>query len=82
MLLIIFMFHVQIIELEKRLTQVENELNSMMEEARKKEAAKRSKETTKDMVARWMKYGVGGQYPSYKKKHQVWLDHMPDRIPT
>jgi hypothetical protein len=56
-----------------------------MEEARKKEAAKRSKETTKDMVARWMKYGVRNQYPwypTYRKKHQVRLDQMPDRTPT
>jgi cell division protein FtsI/penicillin-binding protein 2 len=57
MLLIKFLFHVQIIELEKRsLTKIENELKSMKEEARKKEVmtkeeqAKRLKETTKDMV--------------------------------
>jgi cell division protein FtsI/penicillin-binding protein 2 len=56
MLLIKFLFHVQIIELEKRsLTKIENELKSMKEEARKEvmtkeEQAKRLKETTKDMV--------------------------------
>jgi hypothetical protein len=65
MLLIKFMFYVQIIELENRLTQVENELKAMKEEARKKEAAtkekaKRPKETTKDMVGRWMKNGGQG----------------------
>lgn len=60
MLLIKFLFHVQIIELEKRsLTKIENELKSMKEEARKKEVmtkeeqAKRLKETTKDMVGKW-----------------------------
>jgi hypothetical protein len=37
MLLIKFLFHVQIMELEKRLAKVKNELKSM-EEARKKEA--------------------------------------------
>jgi hypothetical protein len=63
MLLIKFMFHVQIIELENRLTQVENEFK-LVKEARKKEVmtkeeeAKRPKETTNDMVARWMKDGV------------------------
>jgi cell division protein FtsI/penicillin-binding protein 2 len=57
MLLIKFLFHVQIIELEKRsLTKIENELKSMKEKARKKEVmtkeeqTKRLKETTKDMV--------------------------------
>jgi hypothetical protein len=44
---------------------VENELKAMKEEARKKEAAtkekaKRPKETTKDMVGRWMKNGGQG----------------------
>jgi hypothetical protein len=36
MLLIKFLFHVQIIELEKKLTQVENELKSMKETRKKK----------------------------------------------
>jgi hypothetical protein len=43
-----FMFHVQILELEKGLTKVKNELKSMKDEARK-EAKK--KETTNDIVA-------------------------------
>jgi hypothetical protein len=48
-------------ELEKRLTKVVNELKSMKEEAAaKKEEANRPKETTKDMMARWMK-DDGGQ---------------------
>jgi hypothetical protein len=47
-------------ELEKRLTKVENGLKSLKEEARKEvtakeEETKRPNETTKDMVARWMK---------------------------
>jgi hypothetical protein len=63
MLLIKFMFHIQIIKLEKWLTQVENELKAMKEEARKEatskkeEETKRMKEATKDMVATWMKNG-------------------------
>jgi hypothetical protein len=65
MLLIKFLFHVQIIELEKMFAEVENELKSMeearkMEVATKKGEAKRPKETTKDMLARWMK-DDGGQ---------------------
>jgi hypothetical protein len=44
-----FMFHVQILELEKGLTKVKNELKSMKDEARKEEAKK--KETTNDIVA-------------------------------
>jgi nitrate/TMAO reductase-like tetraheme cytochrome c subunit len=60
MLLIKFLFHVQISKLEKMLTQVEDELKGIKEETRKKEATtkeleKRPKETSKDMVARWMK---------------------------
>jgi predicted Holliday junction resolvase-like endonuclease len=58
MLLIQFLFLVQIIEMENRLSRVEKEHKAMKEEARrkeqttKKEEAKRLKETTKDMVAR------------------------------
>jgi hypothetical protein len=67
MSLLQFLFCVQIIEMENRLSRVEGELKAMkeevvttkMEEARKKEEAakkgegtKRPKETTKDMVAR------------------------------
>jgi ABC-type phosphate transport system auxiliary subunit len=52
-------------ELEKRLTKVENELKSMKKEAKKKELVTKkeeakSQETIKDMMARWMK-DDGGQ---------------------
>jgi hypothetical protein len=64
MLLVKFLFRVQIIELENMLTQIENELKTMKEEAaaskkktRKKEETKRPKEITKDMVTRWKKDG-------------------------
>jgi hypothetical protein len=61
MLLIKFLFRVKIMELEKRLTKVVNELKSMKEEAAaKKEEANRLKKITKDMMARWMK-DDGGQ---------------------
>jgi hypothetical protein len=66
MILMEFLFHIQIMELERGLTKVENELKSI-KKARKKEATrkeeeegKRPKESTKDMVVRWMK-GDGGQ---------------------
>jgi cell division protein FtsL len=61
MLLIKFLFCVQIISSEKRLTQVKDELKAMNEETVKKEAttkeelAKSLKENSMDMVARWMK---------------------------
>jgi hypothetical protein len=74
MLLIQFMFHVQIVELENRLSRVKNELKTMKEEeaatkeeeARKKEEAKKEqeakkpKETAKDMVVIWWKDGGQG----------------------
>jgi hypothetical protein len=68
MLLIKFLFHVQIIEWENRLTQVENELKTMKkeattakkEEARKEVEAKRLKETNNNMMARWLKDGGQG----------------------
>jgi mannitol-specific phosphotransferase system IIBC component len=61
MLLIKFLFHFQIVELEKGLTKDENEMKSMKKGARKKkvvtkeEEAKKSQESTKDMVVRWIK---------------------------
>jgi acetate kinase len=75
MLLIQYTFHVQIIDMEKRLSRVKGELNAMKEEAtttkkeetRKKEEgakkeAKRTKQTTKDMVAKWWKNGGQSGY--------------------
>jgi phage/plasmid primase-like uncharacterized protein len=70
-LLIQFMFRVQIIELEKRLSRDEGELKAMKEEeaaakedarmkeeaAKKEKVAQRPKQTTKDMVATWWKDG-------------------------
>jgi hypothetical protein len=68
MLLFQFLFHVQIIEMENRLSRVENELKTMKEEVVatkkdevwKEDQAKMLKETTKDMVARWWKDGGQG----------------------
>jgi ribonuclease D len=70
MLLIQYTFHVQIIEFEKKLSQVEGKFKAMKEhvtvakkeeawkeEAIKKEEAKTSKQTTKDMLAKWWKNG-------------------------
>jgi hypothetical protein len=75
MLLIKFLFYVHIIELENKLSQDKNEFKTMKEEeaaankeeeAKKEQAskmeeeAKRLKEITKDMVARWWKDGGQG----------------------
>jgi hypothetical protein len=72
MLLIQFLFRVQIVEIKNRLSRVDNELKVTKVEAKEEEArmkvvaskkeeeAKRLNETTKDMVAKWWKDGGQG----------------------